>query len=871
MSSHKPFVFRIPKRRKSKVSDPETLFRSLTQRLPHIQHLWSHQADVLRGWHSSHVDTPNLALELPNGTGKTLIGLLIGEFIRQTRQQRVAYLCPNRQLAHQVGRLASEYSIDARVLVGKQSSYPPSDFNAFEDSSAIAVTTYAGLFNINPRINSANLLILDDAHASEDFIASPWNVEIRRHDEPDTYHALLDFFKDVIPGFRFGKLKDDSLSYSNDECTKIPSFRMQNQESQLRELLDEAVSDKDQRFSWSRIRGHLDACHTFITWSSISIRPISPPTFCHPPFADARQRIFMSATLGEGGELERITGVRKINRLPVPEGWDKEGTGRRFIMFPETSLTPEIASMVPITLIGDSIRSLILAPNRYQAQSVTEKLDALSPTPAIFSAHEIEDTLDHFVKEEHAALVLHNRYDGLDLPGDMCRLEWICGLPAATSPQETFLLNRLGLHSLLRDRVRTRLTQALGRCTRSPTDHAVVIMSGSGALNFCTRGENRSGFHPELQAEIDYGLDTSKNMTHNDFLAAARSFLRKEPGWETVDQWIRGERDSYERKTDEVSQILLANVPDEIDYATCMWVGNYRGALKHARACTDRLGGDALANYRAWWYYLAGSAAMLSARVDKSPHLQDVARELFNRACSASSKSTWYWEALRNSGVEVSENPVDDLVLLAVAETIENRIQSIGIAGAGFEKKAKAMIENLKSDDSTPFEQGLKQLGFWLGVDAERPKGTGAPDGIWAFPDELVVVFEAKSDENPDGPISLSTSRQTQGHIRWVKSDRGLASDTPIISVVISDREVVASEAMPSAQGLFVVGLKAIRELGQKVVSTIRSLRVEASETSSEEFRHAVVERLKDEKIDPASIQAFLQRMPIDDLPVQGD
>ena len=320
MSPAKPFVFRIPESHEAKPSDPESLFRSLTQRSPHIQHLWAHQADVLRDWHATHVNTPNLALELPTGTGKTLIGLLIGEFVRRTRQERVAYLCPNRQLAYQVGSLASEYSIDARVLVGAQASYLPDDFNAFEDSSAIAVTTYAGIFNTNPKINSANLLILDDSHASEDFIASPWNVEIKRHDERDIYHALLDLFKGAIPYYQFWNFKKDSIPYSIAECTKIPSLVMQNRKSQLHDLLDAAVSDTNQRYSWSMIRGHLDACHIFVTWPSVSIRPISPPTFDHPPFANARQRIFMSATLGEGGELERITGVRKIERLPVPEG-----------------------------------------------------------------------------------------------------------------------------------------------------------------------------------------------------------------------------------------------------------------------------------------------------------------------------------------------------------------------------------------------------------------------------------------------------------------------------------------------------------------------------------------------------------------------
>ena len=147
MSPSNPFPFRIPQRREAKPSDPEALFRSLGRRSAHIQHLWAHQADVLRNWHANYANTPDLALELPTGTGKTLIGLLIGEFARRTRQERVAYLCPNRQLAHQVGKLASEYSIDARVLVGPQASYPPDDISAFEDSSAIAITTYSGIFN----------------------------------------------------------------------------------------------------------------------------------------------------------------------------------------------------------------------------------------------------------------------------------------------------------------------------------------------------------------------------------------------------------------------------------------------------------------------------------------------------------------------------------------------------------------------------------------------------------------------------------------------------------------------------------------------------------------------------------------------------
>ena len=869
MSSPDPFPFQIPVRRASKPSDPETLFRSLSRRLPHIQHLWAHQADVLRSWYSDYLDAPDLALELPTGTGKTLIGLLIGDFVRQTREERVAYLCPNRQLAHQVGTLASEYSIDARVLVGPQSSYDVNDFNAFEDSSAVAVTTYSAIFNTNPKINSANLLILDDAHASEDFIASLWNVDVNRDHERDLYFSLLDFFQSAIPGSQLWNLKDDTTPDARAECSKIPSPIVQNRVVELRDFLDSVLSDSDLRHSWRMIRDHLDACHIFVTWPSISIRPITPPTISHAPFSSARQKIYMSATLGEGGELERITGVRKIKRLPAPDGWDREGTGRRFILFPERSLPPETATVAAVRLVGEPTRSLILAPNRFTVQSVTKELNALSPSPAIFSASDIENSLQPFLDEEHAALILQNRYDGLDLPGAACHLEWICGLPGATNAQEAFLLNRLRLHSLLRDRIRTRLTQALGRCTRNPTDHAVVIMSGPRVLDFCIKTENRSGFHPELQAEIEYGLSASQFNWPQDLHKTARAFLHKEPGWERVDQWIRDERESYVKQEDDADQTLIANVSDEIDYAEAMWVGDFQRALSKARECADRLSGDALAEYRAWWYYLAGSAAGLSYSRDNASHLRVASNELYGRACAAAPRTTWYRQAFRLIGSVAMEQPVDDPLLLTVSENIERRLQEVGVAGAGFERDAQVMLDQLNSADATTFEQGLDRLGYWLGVEAARPKGRGVPDGMWSFADGTMVAFEAKSNEQPSGPISLSTARQAQGHINWVKSDMHVNDSTLISAAVISDRGTVASDALPNTEAVFVIGLTNIRQLGQRVISTVRALRAEASETGNENFRRAIAERLKEGQLDPGCIKAVLHCNPLEEFPVE--
>ena len=101
--------------------------------------------------------------------------------------------------------------------------------------------------------------------------------------------------------------------------------------------------------------------------NEILVGPIVAPTWTHPPFADARHRIYMSATLGAGGDLERMTGRKTIKRIAVPEGWDRQGVGRRFFIFPEMSLNPGQASKLRLDLMQKAGRTLVLVPSDPQA------------------------------------------------------------------------------------------------------------------------------------------------------------------------------------------------------------------------------------------------------------------------------------------------------------------------------------------------------------------------------------------------------------------------------------------------------------------------------------------------------------------------
>ena len=93
------------------------------------------------------------------------------------------------------------------------------------------------------------------------------------------------------------------------------------QDDLMLQRLDSVLSEVlegDSAYRFSMIRTGLASCQAYISHSGILIRPLVPPTHENSIFRDARQRVYLSATLGQCGELERAFGRRRIARLPLP-------------------------------------------------------------------------------------------------------------------------------------------------------------------------------------------------------------------------------------------------------------------------------------------------------------------------------------------------------------------------------------------------------------------------------------------------------------------------------------------------------------------------------------------------------------------------
>lgn len=133
-----------------KIGTPEEVFFSLTRASSH-GYLRGQQQDVLREYAAKGVTASDVAFELPTGTGKTAVGLLLAEWKRRAGE-KVAYLCLNNQLAGQVLAEAGKLGIAAADVRGDKNSRSAAEVGKFLTAGAVAVSTYSNLFNRSSKI-----------------------------------------------------------------------------------------------------------------------------------------------------------------------------------------------------------------------------------------------------------------------------------------------------------------------------------------------------------------------------------------------------------------------------------------------------------------------------------------------------------------------------------------------------------------------------------------------------------------------------------------------------------------------------------------------------------------------------------------------
>lgn len=854
----------IKRTKKQNVTDsPDLLFRELPRRT--VPDVLPHQRDMMRRYADEGQDKPDIALQLPTGSGKTLVGLLIAEWRRRKYNEKIIFLCPTKQLVNQVVEQAeNKYGLSVLGFTGAKNEFEPSSIAKYKQGQSIAVTTYSSLFNINPFFSDPDVIIIDDSHASENYISKLWSLEISRNEETQLtlYQAMTELIKPFINGSSYSKLSGDWESPDTSIWVdKLPTPNFISIQNELIELLDEYTKNNSLKYTWSLLRDHLHACHFYYSSKSMLIRPLLPPTWTHSAFTNATQRIFMSATLGAGGDLERLTGRKNIHRLSTPEGWDTQGVGRRFFIFPTLSLTDESADKLTAELISKSPRSVILVPNDKHIQKVNKVLSKIKNL-RIFDIKSIENSKHAFIQSPYAVAVIANRYDGIDFPKDECRLLIIEGLPKTVNLQEQFLMSRIGANALFNERVQTRVIQAIGRCTRSLEDYSAVVVKGTELVDYLSDPKRRKYLHPELQAELEFGVEQSVNADSVDNFSENYSiFIKNDEEWEDVNKDIIEIR--HEKKQENLPGIdeLEKIVCYEIDYVKSLWNSDFDNALDMSESILANLTSSELKGYRALWEYLAGSSAYQAKEII-GLDLSLKAKEHYLRAKKAASGIPWLSNLYRFSKDEDSKEVTtieekNNILIMKQLENIEIVFAELGITSSRkYIKEEKFIMDGLKKESD--FEEAHRRLGDFLGFVTGKEETDASPDPWWQL-DNLCFVFEDHANAT-NGLLDAKKARQASSHPNWMRENiESCRKDSvEIIPVLLSPVKYMTEGAASQVNTLMYWNLEQFIEWVPKALSTIKDIRKTFQEPGNLVWRAEAATKLIESNIDIISIKQFI-------------
>ena len=868
-------VFPTAVRAEDPTDSPETLFGVLPRRRDGVGALWSHQGDQLRDYFRDHLESEDVALELPTGSGKTLVGLLIAEWRRRKYQQRVVYACPTRQLAVQVAEAATRQGIKAHALVDSHHDWDSRHLMAYTRAQAIAVTTYSHIFNSNSQFSNAKTLLFDDAHAAEGFVADAWAVDLERGES--VYDDLFDAFGEALDPHLAARMTGEGADTASlGEVRLIPQTAIHTALPELLSVLDSGLTEgSPEWWRFRMVREHLVSCLFFVARSNWYIRPMIPPTFEHDAFTGPSQRVYLSATLGEAGELERAFGRSGIARIPSPEAWERTGSGRRFFVFPDLAVfdpdvdaTAEVTESSPdqldgidvadeppaLTRIADLVgKRLILTQSASSAKQIAGVLKVPGGERIVAS----DTAVETFKGEERGTLLAANRYDGMDLADQTCRFMVLSGVPAASHLQDRFLSAKLRASEVLAERVRTRIVQGAGRCTRGPQDWAVVAVHGQELLRYLSDPDNVKSMPVELQAEIEFGLAAS-DTSYTNLVALTYSALEQDEDWRTIGEGaISDYRAAAQRTAQPMSQQLSESAPREVVAWQRAWQEEWEAAGRAAVAVLDGLTDSGARSYRALWAYLASAWFALSAAEGNAAAAARSA-QLLRVAHGASKGAVWLKEVQPLPPAEIVTEPWDDCAVDNVLALVGGPLRKSATFGA----RTQAMLQNLGQTEATQYELGLVELGLFLGAESFKPSREGEADAAWLW-DDLWVTVEAKSEQTAKS-LSMDYVRQANTQLDSLAAHKEVEQfPAGSVGMIVSPSRQVRPGAVPIA--LPHLHLCTPGEMLDIAHSIRRALTVIRSGVDVDDAgaRAAIHQHLWDHQVLPAQVRERLTGYPI--------
>jgi hypothetical protein len=726
------------------------LFQSFDREASHTE-LRPAQAEALEKLSARRSDH-DVVLKISTGAGKTAVGLTYLQSHMDEQRRPVVYLCPTIQLVEQVCDEATHLGLAA---VQYPANKPQPDSQALS-AKAIIVCTYDKLFNARTTFDRSDVhlrpyaMVLDDAHAGVEEVRNAFTLRLR---EPGTYDVVRTFLSGPCSRYRPG-VWGDIENGDPRALLEVPYWLWRPLVPEIRKTLAVHSAADEFKFVWGFLRDILERCRCVISGSVVEIVPDVLPVGVVKGYSEVSRRLFMSATLADDSVLVReMDCASAAASTPVVPTSDR-GLGERMVIAPSL-IDPSLGRdemMKVCKKLSRQVRVVVLSPS----EAAARQWEAAGAT--VFMRSSVADGV-RALRDRRSGLriaAFAQRYDGLDLPDDACRVLVLDGLPVGEGATDRYDGAITDVAGGARSRLVYRLEQGMGRAVRSHVDYAVVLLIGPELSTFIARRDVQDGMSPDTRVQLQLAQDLAQ-------LARAEDATPMKALSDLIGQCLSRD-EGWKQYYDEKVREPVAALRNEPDPNRIALAAAERAAAKAA------FGGDAPTAVQLLREAL--NQSQYEGKL-KGVYLQRIAGYMFE---IDEGKALEIQQAAQQHNADMFRPPA---VLRHPPALVDQAGMIAGRWLAQFENVngAIAHIQVLRgrlnfAGASDTVEQALSDLAELVGASGSRPEkdvGDG-PDDLWIWSGTSLVV-EAKTG-NQDS-LHKKDAGQLLQSLEWFKSEFG--------------------------------------------------------------------------------------------------
>lgn len=729
------------------------------------------QLSVLQNWYANYKDESDIIVKLHTGQGKTLIGLLILQSKLNANQLPVMYLCANKVLVDQTCEQAKQFGIKF-CKVDSNNQLP----QEFLDGKTILICTIQLLFNgltkfgLRKNAIPVNALVLDDSHACIETIQEAFTIKIKREEEKEVYGELFSLFESDLE--EQGQATTEEIKQGEfDAFLPVPYWAWKDK---IKEAVQILVKNRNKTFLvfvWDLVKDIIEDCQCIISGTSIEITPYNNPLHFFGSFSKAKHRIFMSATTSNDAFFIKGLGV-KLDVIKKPLKYaDEKWSGEKMILIPYF-ISPELNNPTIVALFGKE------NPKRKSGiVALTPSNKKAEQWKRTGSAFPIGNDIQEFIKkikdgDYSKTLVLSNRYEGIDLPDDNCRI-----LILDSKPVSIGLADRL--QELYREsskiidlKIAQKIEQGMGRAVRGEKDYCIILITGMNLITSLASNRLVKYFSAQTNKQIEIGKAIgdliAEQATTNEEIVILNEILsvslNRDDTWKKY--YVQEMNSITERDPDdEIYKILQLEKKAEDSCES----GQYMEAVDTIQKLLDEL-------------------IPKDDKIDRSYYLQEMARYAYKAQKTVSNDFQIQAYKLNRlllkppQGIEFQKLKIDK----KRSENIINWIKQFENY-SNLELKIMELMSDLSfGKKSDRFEKALHDIGLSLGFACERPdkelkKG---PDNLWNLKENSYILFECKNEVKEDrAEIVKTETGQMNTACAWFKTNYNMEATKYILII----------------------------------------------------------------------------------------